>query len=161
MAMVEVKMPEEFLTKLSKLGSKTDEIIPKVLEAGGEVVLEKVRSNLASVVGTVSNSRSMGELVNSLGLSPAKQDHDGEWNIKVGFNEPRRVQSKAVSSTSKKRYTKSRSYYVQTNAMIANVLEYGRSGQPPKPFLRPAKTQSKKASIEAMKSKFESEVEGI
>jgi hypothetical protein len=45
-AKVEVKMPEEFLLRLSRLGERTDEIIPKVLEAGGEVVLSKVKSNL-------------------------------------------------------------------------------------------------------------------
>jgi len=37
-----MKMPEEFLLKISKLSDKTDEIIPKVLEAGGKVVEEKV-----------------------------------------------------------------------------------------------------------------------
>ena len=45
-------MPEEFLRKLSLLGSKTDEIAGRVLEAGGEVVLSKVRSNLSSVIGS-------------------------------------------------------------------------------------------------------------
>lgn len=76
MAKVQVKMPEEFLLKLSRLGEKTDEIIPKVLESGGEIVLEKVRSNLKAVVGTGTKekSRSTGELVDSLGLSPAKVD---------------------------------------------------------------------------------------
>ena len=51
MAKVQIKMPEDFLLKLSRLGDKTDEILPKVLEAGGEVVLEKVRSNLQAVIG--------------------------------------------------------------------------------------------------------------
>ena len=51
MPKIEVKMPEEFLLKLSRLGDKTDEIIPKVLEAGGEVVLARVRNNLSAVVG--------------------------------------------------------------------------------------------------------------
>lgn len=46
MAKVEIKLPEDFLLRLSRLGDKTDEIIPKVLEAGGEVVEEKVRANL-------------------------------------------------------------------------------------------------------------------
>jgi hypothetical protein len=86
-AKVEVKMPEEFLLKLSRLGERTDEIIPKVLEAGGEVVLSKVKSNLQSVIGSGTKypSRATGELVNALGLSPAKQDRDGNHNIKIGF----------------------------------------------------------------------------
>ncbi len=48
-----------------------------------------------------------------------------------------------------------------SNAKIANILEYGRSGQPPKPFLKPARSQSRSACIEAMKAKFETEVDGI
>ena len=87
MAKVQVKMPEEFLLKLSRLGEKTDEIIPKVLESGGEIVLEKVKSNLKAVVGsgTKEKSRSTGELVDSLGLSPAKVDRKGNFNVKVGL----------------------------------------------------------------------------
>ena len=38
MAKATWKMPEEFLMKVSRLADKTDEIIPKVLEAGAEAV---------------------------------------------------------------------------------------------------------------------------
>jgi HK97 gp10 family phage protein len=138
MAKCEIRFPTEFEEKLSKLGSRTDEIVPKVLEAGGEVVLEKVRSNLSSVL----SGDSTGELARSLGLSPAKPKRDGSGHdIKVGFAEPR--------SDGK------------SNAFIANVLEYGRVGQPPRPFLKPAKTKSKQPALEAMQAKFESEVENI
>jgi hypothetical protein len=69
MAKVDFKMPEEFLLKVSRLAEKTDEIIPKVLEAGAEVVYDKVKSNLSSVVGknTKVKSRSTGELESALG----------------------------------------------------------------------------------------------
>jgi HK97 gp10 family phage protein len=144
MAKVEMKMPEDFLLRLSKLADKTDAIIPKVLEAGGEVVLAKVKGNLSAAVGrgTKEPSRSTGELERSLGLSPAKQKRDGSgWDVKVGFAEPRSDGG--------------------SNAKIANVLEYGRHGQPPRPFLKPAKSQSRNAAIEAMKAKLESEVDGV
>ena len=143
MAKAVMKMPEEFLLKISRLGEKTDEILPRVLEAGGEVVEAKVKSNLQGVIGsgTKEESRSTGELVSALGVSSAKQDRDGNFNVKVGFSEPR--------SDGK------------SNAMIASVLEYGKSGQPPKPFLKPAKSSSKKTCIEAMKQKLEKEVESI
>ena len=143
MARAETKMPEEFLLKLSHLADRTDEIIPKVLEAGGDIVLSKVKNNLSSVVGTgkKEESRSTGELEGSLGLSPAKQNRNGDWDVKVGFAEPRSDGS--------------------SNAKIANILEYGRHGQPPKPFLKPAKSQSKTACVNAMKAKFEQEVDGI
>ena len=63
MAKVDVKMPEEFLLKLSRLGSNTDAVAEKVLEAGGQVVLSKVKANLSAVIGsgTKYDSRSTGE----------------------------------------------------------------------------------------------------
>jgi len=144
MAKVEIKMPEDFLLKLSRLGSQTDTIIPKVLEAGGEVVLAKAKSNLSSVVGrgTKVKSRSTGELERSLGLSKARQNRKGDWDVKVGFAEPRRGKG-------------------QSNAKIANIIEYGKHGQPAKPFMKPARTQSRNAAINAMKEKFEQEVERL
>ncbi len=131
------------MLKASKLADKTDEIIPRVLEAGAEVVYDKVKSNLESVIGnnTKSESRSTGELVSALGVSPAKQDKDGNFNVKIGFKEPRSDGD--------------------SNAKIANVLEYGKQGQPPKPFLKPAKSKSKDAAIDAMTRKLESEIEKI
>lgn len=143
MAKAAFKMPEDFLLKLSRLGEKTDEIIPKVLEAGGEVVEAKVKSNLQAVIGngTKEESRSTGELISALGVSSARQDKDGNFNVKVGFSEPR--------SDGK------------SNAMIAGVLEYGKSGQPPKPFLKPAKSASKNACVDAMIAVFKKEVENI
>lgn len=143
MAKVDVKMPEEFLLKLSRLGSSTDAIAERVLEAGGEVVLKRVKSNLAGVVGTGTKiaSRSTGELEASLGLSPAKPDKNGNHDIKVGFAEPRSDGG--------------------SNAKLANILEYGRHGQPAKPFLKPAKTASKSECIQVMVKTFEEEVDKL
>ena len=133
-------MPEDFLKELSQLGSDFDRIAEDVLEAGGEVVLEKVKGNLAGAIGSGTKypSRSTGELAGALGLSPAKLGDDGNHNIKVGFAEPRSDGD--------------------SNAKIANILEYGKHGQPAKPFIKPAKTASKSACIEAMKNKFDEEV---
>ncbi|WKY49065.1 HK97 gp10 family phage protein [Eubacteriaceae bacterium ES3] len=140
MAKIELKMPEDFLLKVSKLAERTDEILPKVLEAGCEVVLEKVKQNLSAVVGdeVKQKSRATGELEKALGMSPVKKDHQGDYNLKIGFSEPRTDG--------------------ESNAKIANILEFGKSGQTPKPFLKPAKSKSRKACIEAMKAKLESEV---
>ena len=51
MARATYKLPEDFLLKVSTLAEKTDEIIPKVLKEGGEVVKAKVKSNLQTVIG--------------------------------------------------------------------------------------------------------------
>lgn len=143
MAKVDVKMPEDFLLQLSRLGNKTDEICEKALEAGGEVVLEKVKENLSAVIGsgTKYDSRSTGELEQSLGLTSVKQDRDGNHNIKIGFSEPRSDGG--------------------SNAKIANIIEYGKHGQPAKPFLKPAKSSSRKACIFAMQETLEREVEKL
>jgi len=129
--------------KISALGEKTDEIVPRVLEAGGEVMLAKVKSNLRAVVGknTKYKPRSTGELADALGVSGARMDRDGNYNVKVGFTEPRRDG--------------------ESNAKIANIIEYGKHGQPAKPFLKPAKSAAKNACISAMVSKLEEEIDNI
>ena len=137
-----VTMPDGFLLKLSQLGSRTDEIVPNVLAAGAEVVESKVRANLKSAIGkSKERSRSTGELLSSLGVSPAKQNRDGDFDVKIGFSEPRSDGG--------------------SNAKIATILEYGKSGQPARPFMKPAKTASKSACIEAMRQKFDEEVQKL
>ena len=42
-----------------------------------------------------------------------------------------------------------------SNAKIANVLEYGKHGQPAKPFLKPAKSASKAECIHVMEQTLE------
>lgn len=143
MAKCEMKLPEEFLLKISRLGSDFDSVADSVLQAGGEVVLAKVHSNLSSVVGrgTKYDSRSTGELVQSLGLSPVKLNREGNHDIKIGFSEPRSDGG--------------------SNAKIANVLEYGKHGQPAKPFLKPAKSASKAECIRVMEQTLKKEVEKL
>lgn len=140
MAKAELKMPDDFLMQLSRLGDRTDDIVKKSLEAGGAVVMAKVRGNLQTSIGrgVKYKKRSTGQLAAALGVSPAKQDRNGNFNVKVGFAEPRRG---GVS-----------------NAKLANILEYGKHGQPAKPFLKPAKSASKAACVAAMKAVFEQEV---
>lgn len=143
MAKVDVKMPEEFLLKLSKLGANTDAVAEKVLKAGGEVVLKRTQANLSAVIGSglKYDSRSTGELEASLGLSPAKTDRDGNHNIKLGFSEPRSDGG--------------------SNAILANLIEYGKHGQPPKPFLKPAKSASRAECVRVMSETLEEEIKKL
>lgn len=142
-AKLALKMPEDFLVKVSRLSNKADDIVPVVLETGAKVVLNNVKSNLKAVVGqnTKYPSRHTNELLSSLGISPALIDKAGNFNVKIGFKEPRKSG--------------------QSNAMIANTLEYGKSGQPAKPFLKPAKLKSKSACIEAMVKKLNEEINKV
>jgi HK97 gp10 family phage protein len=154
MATMKAKLPDELVAKLTRLGNKTDEVCEKALKAGAEIVERAVASNLSAVIGkdTKVASRGTGELKSSLGVTPVSLDDKGEYNIKIGFNEPRRVQTAAKGK---------RSYKVATNAMIANVLEYGKHGQPPKPFLKQAKNKSEKAATAKMAEVLESEMSKV
>ena len=140
MAKVTMKMPDEIMEKFSRLGDQTDRIIDSCLEAGGEAALPFVRDGLAGVIGrdTKYPSRSTGELQRALGVSPPKLNRRGARDVKIGFNEPRSDG--------------------RPNALIANVLEYGKSGQPPKPFLKQARSQAKKPVERAIEERFDEEV---
>ena len=129
--------------KISRLGSDFDRVADSVLQDGGEVVLAKVRSNLSAVIGsgTKYDSRSTGELEQSLGLSPVKLNREGNHDIKIGFSEPRSDGG--------------------SNAKLANILEYGKHGQPAKPFLKPAKSASKAECIRVMDQTLKEEVEKL
>ena len=69
------------------------------------------------------------------------RDKNGDFNVKVGFSEPRSDGD--------------------SNAKIATILEYGKSGQPAKPFLKPAQSSSRNACISTMKAMLDEEVEKI
>lgn len=143
MANMKFTMPEDFIKKISSLGDKTDEVIAKVLEAGAEVVESEVRNNLETQIGnnTKQKSKSTGQLISALGTASVRQDKKGVMNVKIGFSENR--------SDGKK------------NAMIATVLEYGKSNQKARPFIKPALRKSKNACINAMIRKLDEEIERL
>ena len=140
MAKLTIKMPTDLMDQLAKAAEKTDSAIPKALEVGGKVVFEKMQANLRSSIGrgTKYKSRSTGKLLAALGVSPVKVNDGGNYDVKVGFAEGRGIVS---------------------NAMLANLLEYGKHGQPPKPFLKQTKSSSRNPCIEAMQSVLKEELD--
>jgi len=135
---ITIKMPTEFMDQLAKAAEKTDTAIPKALEAGGKVVFDTMKTNLRSAIGrdTKYPSRSSGKLLAALGVSPVKLNDEGNYDVKVGFSEDREV----------------------SNAKLANILEYGKHGQPPKPILKPTRRSSRKPCIEAMQATLKEEL---
>lgn len=142
MAKCEIKMPEEFLDKLSKLGERFDKATPNILKKGGEVVLSQMKANLSSRIGkdTKYPSRSRGDLMRSIGITPALQDRKGEWNIRVGVGD-------------------SKDHKGVPNALKAQVLEYGKSGQKAKPWMKPARRKARKPAIRAMEEALKRELD--
>ena len=140
MAKVKIEMPNAFLNQIAGMGNALDAAIPRALVAGGKVVLDKMKSNLQAAIGrgTKTKSRSTGKLAAALGVSPAKLDRDGNLDVKVGFSEGRGN----ISS-----------------AMLANVLEYGKHGQPPRSFLKRTKSSSRKPCVEEMQRVLKEELD--
>jgi HK97 gp10 family phage protein len=152
-------MPDDFMKQLETLEKNTSVIIEGMLEAGGKIGLGNAQSALAGAVGHVPNSRSTGELQASLGLTAMRKDRNGVYNVKVGFNEPRRGQTAIkLRKGAKGRLAASRGHYTATNAMIANVLEFGKHGQRPRPFMLPARLKSEKPVEAAMQAELDKAV---
>lgn len=140
MAKMTAKLPDDLIRKISSLGEKTDDICEHALKEGAAVTEKKIRDNLKSVIGknTKVESRSTGELLSALGVTPVGIDKNGNYDIKIGFNEPRKDGS--------------------SNAKIANIIEYGKVGQPPRPFLKTAKQSSQRAAIDTIRKTLEEEI---
>ncbi len=144
MARASFKMPEDFLEKLSRLNDRFDDIAPKVLKAGAKPVFDQARRNLKSRIGegTKYSSQSSGELLDSLEITEPVLDKNDNWRVRVGAQAT--LDSEGVS-----------------NALKAAVMEYGKSGQPPKPWLKPTKSKTKKACIEKMRKTLDEEIDKL
>ena len=143
MAKADFKLPDEFLTKLSRLGKGHRQRCGKGAGSwrAGRFGKGAEQSCHCHRQRTKYDSRSTGELAQSLGLSPVKLNRAGNHDIKIGFSEPRSDGG--------------------SNAKIANILEYGKSGQPPKPFLKPAKSAARAECIRVMEQTLKEEVEKL
>ena len=143
MARVQIKLPNDFIDALDSASSLIDNSAEQVLKAGANIVEPRMRSNLSAAIGssTKQPSRSTGQLAKTLGTAPVKVNSRGDYNVKVGFAENRDDG--------------------RANALIANVLEHGRSNQPARPFLAPTRSQTRRAAITAMKQTLAARIEQV
>lgn len=143
MARVQIRLPNDFIDALDSASSLIDNSAEKVLKAGANIVEPRMRSNLSAAIGssTKQPSRSTGQLAKALGTAPVKVNSRGDYNVKVGFAENRDDG--------------------RANALIANVLEHGRSNQPARPFLAPTRSQTRRAAITAMKQTLAARIQQV
>jgi HK97 gp10 family phage protein len=138
MATLKVKLPDDLMIGLERLSKQADTVVKKTLEAGAEVVEGKARANLKNSL----KGESSGQLLSALGTSPVKpNDNLDGWDIRIGFAEPRKDG--------------------KSNAMVANILEYGKKGQAAKPFMKPAEDATKAKARAVMKKVFTEEANKI
>ncbi len=143
MANISFHLPDDFLKRLESLGNKYDGVIQVVLKEGAAPLYDTAKQSLMSVIGqkTKHKSESSGDMLNSLTSTKPYQMSDGSWNIKVGCAG---VDRKGVS-----------------NAMKASVLEYGKSDQAAKPWLKPSISRARKLCIQRMQDTLEKEVDQL
>lgn len=137
MARMTFKAGDEFALKLSRLQSGADEIAKKAIYAGAGIVADKIQANLNQVL----SSDATGEMMGSFGITPIKQDGDGNWNAKIGFDG---YDSNGVP-----------------NQLKARVLESGSSKQKKRPFVRPAVNATKNQAKAEMARVIEEEIKRL
>ena len=148
MAKCIVDKDSDFSAQMEKLGEVPDKAAAEVLRAGAEVVRAAVIQSLKSVIGRdlKEKERSSGQLLSSFGISPVRAGTDFDYDIKVGVRPER-----AANVYRKKRGGKSKPL---TNGALAGILEHGKVGQAPRPFMKPAEIASKDEAIKAMEAKL-------
>lgn len=136
-----IRLPEKTLKQIGRLASETDEFAGDILKAGAAVVLPIMRANLQASIGRGEDtSRSTGQLVAALGISPLGVTRGGDYNVSVGFAENR---DDGV-----------------VNALLANLLEYGSTTRAAHPFMNKTRNASKAGALQAMTQVIEKRVKG-
>lgn len=168
--------PDSLMAQLAKAGEQIDRISKKALLAAAVPVNAQMKSQLRNALQASRTypKRSTGELLSALGTSPVRIYVTDVYDVKVGFNEPRRKQYKPrdfhlTSHTGAGNpyftMTANRRYYTATNAMVANILEHGHTGshggQKAAPFVKPATKAAKQAAEETLKRVVEDELQKI
>lgn len=130
MARVSIELPNDDIKALEERGANTRQVIADMLQAGGSVVLNGIRSNIGRSFSNPS------QLIRGIRLTKVYRNADDGTSIKVGFygNHPGRRTRKYPKGV--------------PLALIASAREYGTSsGEAAKPFFR--KEFKRKAAIDA------------
>lgn len=158
-----VKLPDDLARRFEAAGQEMDGIAEEALRAGAEVLAGEGRSELDRALGMPRfyPKRGSGELRSALGVSPMKLTSRGQYDIRVGFREPRKKQPGRRVGTSRK----GGGYYTATNAMVANILEHGhrgsRGGQSAVPWWSSALRGGRKAAEDTVRRTVEGRLDDI
>lgn len=122
--------------KIAKLEHESPEIVAKAVRAGADIVADKVRDNLTSVL----SGKGTGELLDSMGITPVRQ-YGSVINAKVGFDGYDKMGT--------------------PNMLKAAVLEYGSRRQQARPFMAPAVNATRRKAKAKMEEIVGREIDAI
>lgn len=131
-----IKGTEELELKLSQLGRASGKIAEKALKAGAKPLADEIRKNLQR--NLQGSKYSTGDLEKSFGVSPVRQNQDGDYDLKIGF---KGYDRKGAS-----------------NQLKARAMESGTTKQVKRPFVRPAVNAKKNEVIKEMEKAVDNEI---
>lgn len=146
MAHMEIDFPEDLLGGL--LDTDTEELCKQMVDAASPILEESMKREIKSVLSHDGSS----ELVNSVKAGKAKMSKNNAVIANVG---PRGNSSHHYYAGKKK----NRKYQV-SNALKAIWLNYGRTGQPARPFLTKATNNAENAVVAKMQEIYEKKIGG-
>lgn len=135
MGKFEINFPDEFLSEL--LDTDFEEVAKEALEATAPTLKASMQNSIKGKIGHPGDS----ELVNSVKISKPKRTSTDAWIVNVG---PSGKSSNYYYSYGSTKRVKRK--YAVSNVLKAIWLEYGRIGQPARPWLTSA-TENVRSSI--------------
>ncbi len=140
MAQFKFEVPKELMQTIQQLEKESPEICEKMIDAGLDVAYKAIESKVPVADGGLKRS---------LKKTKPKISKSGDWfgNLRfMGYD----------STKISKRHPKG-----TPNALKAAVYEYGKPGQPARPFLRPAMQSAETEITAAMQKVYDEEVKKI
>lgn len=126
------EIDDELQNMVESIGSKLDEVAPKMLEAAAPILRDEIKARAPK--SNVSHKH----LVESVSIMKPKQVSNGGWIAYVNFKGKREDGERLME--------------------VAAVNEYGRSNMSPQPFIKPAIRSCESEVNEKMKEVFMKEM---
>ncbi len=121
----------------------TGDVMNKMLHSAADVI---VKTQKQTAQRMLKGRYATGRLANSISKGRVRSSKDGR-SIEIGFKSGRVRGKKKLRTTS--------------NAEIAFLNEYGKRGQPPRPFIQQANEQCREEAIEAAAKEYDKWLESM
>lgn len=160
MAKITLKTSTQFQVSMDRLGEAADGICKMAIYEGAAIMADQIKKNLDALPTDKFRYLRGGDkfagvpepqkqdLKNALGISPMKQDENGDWNAKIGFD--------GYGSTETDKYPGG-----VPNSLLARAVESGSSVRAKTPFVRPAINGARNKAKKAMADKADEEIKKI
>ena len=153
MAYFSVDFPDDFISKLAKLGDKADKISMRMLDDSSQILGDALENEIRA------KHKDSGELADSITTSDAKQGKDGVWSV---YAYPAGKSKKLMKKG--KVYARSKSGSVSSGEALYNsdklfFIEYGTSKQEARPFIQRVTNDVREEITENMQKIYNEEVD--